>query len=166
MQVAAPEPGSTRFGSENVCRDSGRRNEAAQAAGVRIAHLACLKARERPWLEGCTGRASHYALTVMHVHHGRVSLSRTLRFLSASERFSQPRELGKTAGIDAGRGLSPVMSRTGRPDREVSQESAPPSQVRATLEHPAASGERASRPAPAMRGRGAGSVLGVHPEPA
>src|SRR5204862_50757 len=29
---------------------------------------------------------------LMHVHHGHVSLSRTLRLLSASERFSQSRE--------------------------------------------------------------------------
>ena len=41
------------------------------AAGVRIADPPCLKAREQPRLEGCTGRASHCPLTVMHVHHGR-----------------------------------------------------------------------------------------------
>ena len=58
------------------------------------------------------------------------------------------------------------MSRTGRPDREGSWESAPPSQVRATLEYPAASGERAADPREPCRGRGTGSVLGVHTEPA
>jgi hypothetical protein len=58
MQVAAPEPGRSPLRSENVCR----RNEAARATGVRIAHLACLKTRERPWLEGCTRQASHYVL--------------------------------------------------------------------------------------------------------
>ena len=58
------------------------------------------------------------------------------------------------------------MSRTGRPDREGSWEPAPPPQVRATLEYPAASGERARRPALAMPGRGTGSVFGAHTEPA
>ena len=77
--------------SENDCRDSGRRNEAARAAGVRIAIWLALRPVNDPgWQVRRTGVTLR--LTVMHVHHGHVSLSRTLRFLSASERFSQSRE--------------------------------------------------------------------------
>jgi hypothetical protein len=65
MQVAVscrqrrPNEAALPLGSENVCRDSGRRNEPVQAAGVRIAHPARLKTRGTTWLEGHAGRASH-----------------------------------------------------------------------------------------------------------
>ena|SRR5690349_825183 len=87
---------------------------------------------------------------MMHVHRGRVSLSRTLRFLSASERFSQSRGIGKAAGIDAGHEHGPAMSRAGRPEHEGSWQSVSPSQVRATLEYLAAAGDPAGRTARAM----------------
>ena len=103
---------------------------------------------------------------MMHVHHGRVSLSRTLRFLSASERFSQSREIGKTAGIDAGRGHGPrchapaglTVRAAGSP--RLRRRCGPPW---STLRPPA---NGPADPREPCRGRGTGSVLGVRTEPA
>ena len=101
-QVAEPEPGRTPLRCEIVCRHSGRHRYVPRTCPAFALPIArALRPGEQAWLEGCTGRTSHYALTVMHVHRLRVSLSRTLRILSASESFSQPRNIGKAVGIDA-----------------------------------------------------------------
>lgn len=164
MQVAAPGPGRTPLRSENVCRDSGRRNEAAPAASVRIA-LACLKARGTTLVR----RLHRTGFTLRLNRDARASRSRFAEPNSqvplSSERFSQPRELGKTAGIAAGRGLSPVMSRTGRPDGEgaagsprLRRRCGPPW---STLRPPA---NGPADPRAPCGGEGPGSVLGAHPE--
>lgn len=70
----------------------------------------------------------------------------------SSGKVLPPSRKGKTVRIDAGRRHGPSCPVPRRPGSEGGQDSASPSQVRATLRHPAASGWRADRAARSRAG--------------
>jgi hypothetical protein len=129
------EPGRTPLTCEIVCRPPPKR--AAHAATFALPIRLGLSPPEQAWLAACTGRASHYALTVMHVHHRRVSLSRTLSGSSQPPEDSLAMGIGRCDVLMRFVAIAPgcAAQRTaqrygGRAGIGVRY---PPSQVRATM---------------------------------